>query len=133
MASKLAAVAAGRDSHQTAEMHASDGDFKACKAKLAKLEAALRAMSEGDEDFANERTAIAAKIAEAKAGMAENKPIGARIDAARGRLTRAQQRAKEASEALEMAQPVVEESDMEIACIECELHDTRPSCASRDR
>ena len=61
--------------------------------------------------------------------MAENKPIGARIDAARQRLTRAQQRAKEAAAALEMAQRVVEESDVEIACIECELHDLEAALA----
>ena len=79
------------------------------QAKLAKVEAALRAMPEDDEDLANERNAITAKIAETKAGMAENKPIGARIDAARRRLTRAQQRAKEAAAALEMAQRVVED------------------------
>ena len=85
-------------------------------------------MPEDDEDFANERTAIAAKIAETKAGMTENK-TGARIDAAGGRLTRAQQRAKEASEALEMAPRVVEESDVEIACIECELHDLEAALA----
>ena len=129
VASKLAAVAAGRDSHQTVEMQASDGDIEACKAKLAKLVAALRAMPEGDEDFENERTAMAAKIAETKAGMAENKPIGARIDTARKRLTRAKQRAKEASEAWEMAQRVVEESDTEIACIESELHDLEAALA----
>ena len=110
-------------------MQTSDGDFKACKAKLAKLEAALRAMPENDEDFANERAAIAAKISETKAGMAENKPVGARIDGARGRSSRAEQRAKEASEALGMAQRVVEESDMEIACIECELHDLEAALA----
>ena len=34
-------------------------------------------MPEDDEDFANQRIAITAKIAERKAGMAENKPIGA--------------------------------------------------------
>ena len=104
-----------RDSHQPMEVQANDLDVKAGKAKLAKLEAALRAMPEDDEDFANERTAITAKIAETKTGMAENKPVGARIGAARRRLTRAQQRAKEAAQALEMAQRVVEESDMEIA------------------
>ena len=82
----------------------SDGDFKACNAKLAKLEAALRATPEGRQKL-------------------KNKPVVARIDAARRRLTRAQQRAKEVSEALEMAQRVVEKSDMEIACIESEFHD----------
>ena len=35
---------------------------KAGKAKLAKLEAALRAMPEDDEDFANERTAITRRL-----------------------------------------------------------------------
>ena len=73
VASKLAAVAAGRDTHQPTDVQANDLDFKTGKAKLAKLEAALRAMPEDDEDFANERNAIAAKIAETKAGMAENK------------------------------------------------------------
>ena len=67
-------------------MQTSDGDFKACKAKLSKLEAALRAMPEDDEDFANERAAIAAKITETESGMAENKTIGARIDPARTTL-----------------------------------------------
>ena len=86
-------------------------------------------MPEDDEDFANERNAITAKIAETKAGMAENKPISARIDAARRRLTRAQQRAKEAAAGLEKAQRVVEESDVEIACIECELHDLEAALA----
>ena len=129
VASKLAAVAAGRDSHQPMDVQTNELVFKAGKAKLAKLEAALRAMPEDDEDFANERNAITAKIAETKAGMAENKPIGARIHAARRRLTRAQQRAKEAAAALEMAQRVVEESDVEIACIECELHDLEAALA----
>ena len=129
VASELAAVAAGRDSHQVVAMQMSDVDFKACKAKLAKLAAPSRAMPEDDEDFANKRAAIAAKIAETKSGMAENKPIGAGIDAARGCLTLAQQRAKEASEALEMAQRVVEESDVEIACIERELHDLEAALA----
>ena len=53
--------------------------------------------------------------AETKSGKAENKFIGARMNAARGRLTRAQQRAKEAADALEMTQRVVAESDVEIA------------------
>ena len=123
VASKLAVVAAGRDSHQAVAMQTSDGKYRACKANLTKLEAALRAMPEDDEDFATDRAAIAAKIAETKSSMAENKPMGARIDAARGRLTRAQQRAKEASEALDKGQRVVAESDVEIACIERELHD----------
>ena len=137
VASKLAAVAAGRDTHQPSDVQANDLDVKAGKAKLAKLEAALRAMPEDDEDFANERNAITTKIAETKAGMAENRPIGARIDAARQRLTRAQQRAKEAAAALEMAQRVVEESDVEIACMRvarlgsCAC--TRPSGASGDQ
>ena len=129
VASKLAAEAARRDSHQPMDVQTNELDLKAGKAKLAKLEAALRAMPVDDEDFANERNAITAKIAETKAGMAENKPIGARIDAARRRLTRAQQRAKEAAAALEMAQRVVEESDVEIACIECELHDLEAALA----
>ena len=129
VASKLAAVAAGRDSHQPMDVQTNELDLKAGKAKLAKVEAALRAMPVDDEDFANERNAITAKIAGTKAGMAENKPIGARIDAARRRLTRAQHRAKEAAAALEMAQRVVEESDVEIACIECELHDLEAALA----
>ena len=66
VACKLAAEAAGRDSHQPMEVQANDVHFKAGKAKLAKLEAALRAMPEDDEDFANERAAITAKIAEQK-------------------------------------------------------------------
>ena len=86
-------------------------------------------MPEDDEDFANERAAITAKIAETKAGVAESKPIGARIDAARRRLACAQQRAKEAAEALEMAPRVVEGSDVEIACTECELHDLEAALA----
>ena len=114
---------------QPVDLQTNELDFKTGKAKLAKLEAALRAMPEDDEDFANERNAITAKIAETKAGMARNKPIGARIDAARRRLTRAQQRAKEAATALEMAQRVVEDSDVEIACIECELHDLEAALA----
>ena len=84
VASKLAAAAAGRDSHQPMDVQTNDLDFKTGKAKLAKLEAALRAMPEDDEDFANERNAITTKIAETKAGMAENKPIGARITSRRG-------------------------------------------------
>ena len=68
-----------------------------------------------DEDLTVERAEIAARIAETKSGMAENKFIGARKDAARGRLTRAQQRAREAADALEMAQRAVAESDVEIA------------------
>ena len=87
------------------------------------------AMPENDKDFATERAGIAAKIAETKSAMAENKPVGTRIDAARGRLTRAQQRAKEASEALEMAQRVVAESDVEITCIERALHDLETALA----
>ena len=59
VACKLAPVAAGRDSHQLVEVQANDLDIKTGKAKLAKLEAALRAMPE-DEDSANERTAITA-------------------------------------------------------------------------
>ena len=129
VASKLAAVAAGRNSHQPTDVQTNELDFNAGKAKLAKLEAALRAMPEDDEDFANERNVITVKIAETKAGMAENKPIGARIDVARRRLTRAQHRAKEAGAALEMAQRVVEESDVEIACIEGELHDLEAALA----
>ena len=66
VAFKLAAVAAGRDSHQPVEVQANDVDFKADKAKLAKLEAALRAVLENDEDFANDRASITAKIAETK-------------------------------------------------------------------
>ena len=62
-------------------------------------------------------------------GRHDREQPGARIDAAGGRLTRAQQRAKEASEALEMAPRVVEESDVEIACIECELHDLEAALA----
>ena len=57
VASKLAAVAAGRDSHQPMDVQTNELDFKAGKAKLAKLEAALRAMPEDDKDFANERMA----------------------------------------------------------------------------
>ena len=82
-----------------------------------------------DENIANERAAIAAKITDANAGMAENKPIGVRIGAARGRLARAQQRAQKASEALEVAQRVVEESDVEIACIKYELQDLEAALA----
>ena len=128
VASKLAAVA-GRDSHQPMEVQANDSDFNAGKAKLAKLEAASRAMPEDDEDFANERTATTAKIAVTDAGMAENNPIGAHIGAARRRLTHAQKRAKEAAEALEMTQRVVEESDVEIACIDCDVHDLEAALA----
>ena len=90
---------------------------------FAKLEAASRAMPVDDEDLAIERAEMAARIVETKSGMAENKFFGARMDAARGRLTRAQQRAKEAADALEMAQRAVAESDVEIACIERELRD----------
>ena len=62
-------------------------------------------------------------------GRHDREQTGARIDAAGGRLTRAQQRAEEASEALEMAQRVVEESDVKIVCIECELHDLEAALA----
>ena len=126
VASKLAAIAAGRGSHQAVAMQTSD--FKACKAKLAKLEAALRAMSESGEDFPNERAATGAKIAETKAGVAENKPIGARIDAARGHFTRVQQRAQEASAALEMAQRRA--SNANCTTWKLRLH---PSSTSSDR
>ena len=61
--------------------------------------------------------------------VTHDEPIGARIDAARRRLTRAQQRAREAAQALEMAQKVVEESDVEIACIERELRDLEAALA----
>ena len=120
VASKLAAVAAGRDSHQPVEVQANDLDFKAGKAKLAKQKAALRAMPEDDEDFANEKNVITAKIAETKQAWPRTSLL---VRSQKTRLTRAQQRAKEAAEALEMAQRVVEESDVEIARIECELHD----------
>ena len=112
-----------RLSQQTVAMQRSDGDCKACMVKLAKLEAASRAMPVNDEDLAVERAEISARIAETKSGMAENKFIGARMGAARGRHTRAQQRAKEAADVLEMAQRVVAESDVEVACIERDLHD----------
>ena len=97
-------------------MQTSDGDLKAHKAKLANLEAALRAMPEDDEDFANERAAIAAKIAETKSPhtceTACKRSVGSF-----------------GAEALEMAQRVVEESDLEIVCIERELHDLEDALA----
>ena len=56
VASKLAAVAAGTDSHQPMDVQTNELDLQSWQGEAGpNLEAALRAMPEDDEDFANER------------------------------------------------------------------------------
>ena len=72
-------------------------------AKIKKRQAALIALPADDPDFAEERAVLNGKVDALKKGIAESKPIGARIDRARDTLLRAHARKAEAAEALRLA------------------------------
>lgn len=88
--------------------------------RVQKLEAALAAMP-ADEEFNDDRERLRARVESVKKDAFESKPIGARTDAARAALLRAQARRAEAEKALMLATALCAESDAEIAVIQSDL------------
>ena len=82
--------------------------------KLRQLESALQAVR-GIPGMSETVAHFKAKIASTKSELAEMRPLGARIDAARAALDRAERRAVQAKEALATAQRAVELSEKEVA------------------
>jgi len=135
VASRLTAVNAAETppttaaSTRAATMAAMSPEGKAAKAKIAKLSTVLNGMPEDDEDFATERAALVAKIKELQGTLVDTMPIGARIDATRGLLTRAQKRAADAQHALELALRTVETANSEVDKAAKELEDLEGALA----
>ena len=117
------------------EVHASTIRAPSAKAgrserqvKVAKLEASLAALPE-DDDFEEDRARLRAHIESLKREAVDSQPIGARIDATRAVLQRAQARRSEAEQALSIATKLVSDADAEILAIEADLESLESALA----
>ena len=84
-----------------------------------------------DEMFADQRAMLSAKIESLKQYITETKPIGARIDGARGFLARAQTRREAAVTAMETAKLAMAAADAEITQATADLAELEAALANQ--
>jgi hypothetical protein len=104
-------------------------DRPAVTLRIKKLEASIAAMPD-DEDMMEQRQALQMKIDTAKASLVDVKPLGARIDAARLTLQRAEKRSLESANAVELAQACFASAQEEVTRLKTEIHVMESSLAS---
>ena len=105
-----------------------DVSLSVLQARLKTLESMLASIPKdegGDAFLAEQRKSLQAQVDQTKLAMAEQKPIGQRLDAARELLKRARGRAQRAEEAVKVAQQAaahyqheVEEWEVKVAQLE---------------
>ena len=99
-------------------------------ARIKALKAARDAIPADDEYLTAHRASLDAKITELIAQKTEARPIGARIDSARGALQRAQKRYAEASTAVSLAQEVLRHSSEEVDSLSAQLAELESALAA---
>ena len=95
-------------------------DRKAISAKITSFEAALAAVPPDEVEMA---AMLRTKIQEQKNLLTQAKPLGARHDAAKAALARAQQRQAEAESAMAAAQQLHANTLVEVSTLQSELRD----------
>ena len=101
-------------------------DKKAVQAKIKSLETALAAVPADEPDMAD---MLRARIQAQRQLIVQTKPLGARLDAARAALGRAQQRHDEATKALEAAQLLHASTAEDVGKLQVELRDLEQQVA----
>ena len=95
-------------------------DVPMAKVRIKALENSLASLPE-EEEFQTLRDSLSEKLESLKSSISDSKPIGARIDAARAMLGRAQQRRAEAERAKQLADTCLQSANDEVDRVATEL------------